>query len=83
MENLKINHNLTKEELTKCYITPEGNIIPPRGNLTGEEVYKEWLENKDKQAKNTEENLIDKLILDNINMQMQIDSLIQVSLGGN
>lgn len=32
---------------------------------------------------NAEENLIDKLILDNINMQTQIDSLIQASLGGN
>lgn len=31
----------------------------------------------------TEENLIDKIILDNINMQIQIDSLIQASLGGN
>lgn len=31
----------------------------------------------------TEENLVDKLILDNINMQMQIDSLIEASLGGN
>lgn len=29
-----------------------------------------------------EENLIDKLILDNINMQSQIDSLIQAQLGG-
>lgn len=78
-----MNHNLTKEDLEKCYITTEGNIITPRGNLTGEQVYKEWLENKDKQTKNTEENLIDKLILDNINMQTQIDNLIQANLGGN
>lgn len=38
---------------------------------------------KDEQQFDTEENLIDKLILDNINMQIQIDSLIQTSLGGN
>lgn len=37
---------------------------------------------KDNAEFDTEENLIDKLILDNINMQMQIDSLIQASLGG-
>lgn len=30
-----------------------------------------------------EENLIDKLILDNINMQIQIDALKQALLGGN
>ena len=36
-----------------------------------------------KQEVTAEENLIDKLILDNINMQSQIDSLIQAQLGGN
>lgn len=35
-----------------------------------------------KQEVTTEENLIDKLILDNINMQKQIDSLITSQLGG-
>lgn len=58
MENLKISHNLTEEELAKCYITPEGNIIPPRGNLTGEEVYKEWLENKDTEKEQKTEDLL-------------------------
>ena len=38
---------------------------------------------KDSAEYDTEENLIDQLILDNINMQMQIDSLIQAQLGGN
>ena len=38
---------------------------------------------KDNAEFDIEESLIDKLILDNINMQMQIDSLIQASLGGN
>lgn len=38
---------------------------------------------KDNAKFDTEENLIDKLILDNINMQMQIDSLIESQLGGN
>lgn len=47
--------------------------------LTEEEI--KALENKNKPK--TEENLIDKLILDNINMQMQIDSLIESQLGGN
>lgn len=46
-----------------------------------EEEIKAWEENKP--MENKEENLIDKLILDNINMQMQIDSLIEASLGGN
>lgn len=35
-----------------------------------------------RQEVTSEENLIDKLILDNINMQSQIDSLIQAQLGG-
>ncbi len=38
---------------------------------------------KDEAEFDLEENLIDKLILDNINMQMQIDTLIQSNLGGN
>lgn len=55
----------------------------PETGQTAEQVYQEWLKNKDKPIENTEENLIDKLILDNINMQMQIDSLIESQLGGN
>jgi len=47
---------------------------------TDEEI-KDWQE-ENKHIENTEENLTDKLILDSINMQMQIDSLIQASLGG-
>lgn len=38
---------------------------------------------KDEAEFDLEENIIDKLILDNINMQMQIDTLIQSNLGGN
>lgn len=38
---------------------------------------------KDNAEFDIEENLIDKLILDNISMQMQIDSLIESQLGGN
>lgn len=38
---------------------------------------------KDNEQFDIEKNIIDKLILDNINMQMQIDSLIEASLGGN
>lgn len=38
---------------------------------------------KDNDTFDVEENLIDKIILDNINMQMQIDSLIESQLGGN
>lgn len=48
---------------------------------TEEEIQASKEENK--VEVNNEENLIDKLILDNINMQMQIDSLIQANLGGN
>ncbi|MGG7152328.1 hypothetical protein ACQPUR_17000 [Clostridium neonatale] len=55
----------------------------PETGQTAEQVYQEWLKNKDKPIENTEENLIDKLILDNINMQIQIDSLIESQLGGN
>ena len=38
---------------------------------------------KDGEEFDIEESLIDKLILDNIKMQTQIDNLIQASLGGN
>lgn len=63
-------------------------IVYNKGHVTKEEFIEVT---KDKlnpngikpQEKPQEENLIDKLILDNINMQMQIDSLIQASLGGN
>lgn len=64
-----------------------GNFIKPHwtGKLwvegaTGEEI-SIWKE-ENMVVENTEENLIDKLILDNINMQIQIDSLIEISLGG-
>lgn len=84
---LLIDIGISKDDIPNCFIAKDGKIFVPLkdedGNLlkAGEQIYKEWLENKDKPI-GTEENLIDKLILDNINMQAQIDRLIQASLGG-
>ncbi|CAI3661027.1 hypothetical protein [Clostridium neonatale] len=64
----------------KKYIKPKYLNNTWVEGATDEEI-KAWQE-ENKHIENTEENLTDKLILDSINMQMQIDSLIQASLGG-
>lgn len=89
---------LTEKQIVDCntnYMTyelingidPTTKFIKPiyinnswREGATQDEI-KAWQE-ENKHIENTEENLTDKLILDSINMQMQIDSLIQASLGG-
>ena len=84
---LLINIGVSSVDIENCFITKDGKIFTPLkdedGNVLkkGEQIYREWLANKDKSI-GTEENLIDKLILDNINMQMQIDNLIENQLGG-
>lgn len=66
---------------------PNKVLLKPKWNGTGwiegatEKEIQAWQE-ENKLPENTEEDLIDKLILNNINMQMQIDSLIEASLGG-
>lgn len=89
---------LTEKQIVDCntnYMTyelingidPTTKFIKPKyvnntwvEGATDEEI-KAWQE-ENKHIENTEENLTDKLILDSINMQMQIDSLIQATLGG-
>lgn len=83
-EYFKLNY-LTYELING--VDPTTKFIKPKyvnntwvEGATDEEI-KAWQE-ENKHIENTEENLTDKLILDSINMQMQIDSLIQASLGG-
>ena len=84
MKTLIFNNEEYKAE--KIYKT-DNSIIGK--DINGKEIFsfkgiKDFSSFKLEEEKefDTEENLIDKLILDNINMQMQIDSLIQASLGG-
>lgn len=68
IETLQIVYN-------KGHVTKEEFIEVTKDNLNPNGI-----EPQEKPPK--EENLIDKLILDNINMQMQIDILIENQLGG-
>ncbi|WP_428817309.1 hypothetical protein ACQR2L_13645 [Clostridium butyricum] len=69
------------ERYSENFIKPFWNDSKWIESATEEEI-EAWKE-ENKQIENIGENLIDKLILDNINMQSQIDSLIQAQLGGN
>lgn len=53
---------LPEEIREKAFVTKDGMLFLPEGDLTGEESYKKWLESKDKQidicpTKTTEEKL--------------------------
>ena len=95
--NMICNCVLFIEDIPQCFVMNEecksvdfcmGNFVKPKWNgqewieSATEEEIEAWKE-ENKPIENIGENLIDKLILDNINMQSQIDSLIQAQLGGN
>ncbi|APF22314.1 hypothetical protein [Clostridium butyricum] len=95
--NMICNCVLFIEDIPQCFVINEeyksvdfcmGNFVKPKWNgqewieSATEEEIEAWKE-ENKPIENIGENLIDKLILDNINMQSQIDSLIQAQLGGN
>lgn len=87
------------KEINGMTFTPKANLVEEEKEVDGEnvkefkyeilknadEVYQEYL-NPPVSQPTTEEKqveLINNLILDNLNMQVQIDSLIASNLGGN
>lgn len=85
---MKILVFLNKEYIADKIIKKDNNIIgkDEKGNelfvFKGINDFSKF-KLKDGANFDTEENIIDKLILDNLNMQMQIDRLIESNLGGN
>lgn len=83
---------ISESDYNNYYVSDKNEIFTPlndkNGNLlkTGEQVYnEEYLNPPVSQPSETEKQaeLINNLIVDNLNMQTQIDSLIQSNLGGN
>lgn len=83
------NYSLMRDEqavkyLSKNFLKPFWTGSEWEESATEEEIRQWKEENKiiDKEPTEKEE-LINNLIVDNLNMQIQIDSLIQSNLGGN
>lgn len=49
-EKLLKQANIPENFWDSCYIAENGQIFMPAINKTGEEIYNEWLENKDKKT---------------------------------
>lgn len=87
--------NIPDEEKDLCYVSDLGQIFRPLNGRTGEEVYNEWIENKDKQVEkepSEQEKLNAQLLQQNAEMQIELDKqkqlnaemLLQIAqLGGN
>lgn len=75
-EGKNLDENIITIDINESFYKPRWD-----GRRWTEGATQEYIDSMIVNSEN--ENLIDKLILDNINMQMQIDSLIQTSLGGN
>lgn len=70
---MKSNHNLSEDELKTSYIDENGKIFTPCLDKSAKEVYKKWLNDKDKQTVSEQEKLNAKLLQQNAEIQIQLE----------
>lgn len=71
---------VSKEEYEECYFTEYNMLFRPIENRNGEEVYKEWLENKNRESGQTTQEKMLKQIADLKIDNMKKDTLINNTL---
>ena len=86
---LLIDIGISKDDIPNCFIAKDGKIFTPLkdedDNLlkTGEQIYNEWLENKDKEVEKepTEgEILISNILLENAEIKGQLKEQQELSV---
>lgn len=83
------NAGIEEEFFDKCYITEDNIIFKPIGNITAEELYRDWLENKNNpkpQAPTIQEQINAQLLKENAEQQLlnaQVLKEIADLKGGN
>lgn len=82
-----ISNNLKENELNNSFVDENGNIFTPRGMLSGQEVYQEWLNNKNYIKEPSEQEKINAQLLEEIAQQKIVNAQLMQEIadlkGGN